>query len=74
MNVRLIHIPGETPDQIGVWLPDSKVMLPADDVYKAFPNLYAIRGNYHIFYWLTTNYFEISMLDSGEVISARLSI
>ena len=44
LKLRLIHIPGETPDQIGVWLPDSKILMPADDVYKAFPNLYAIRG------------------------------
>ncbi len=40
----LIHAPGETPDQIVVWLPDKKVLLPADNYYKSFPNLYAIRG------------------------------
>jgi alkyl sulfatase BDS1-like metallo-beta-lactamase superfamily hydrolase len=40
----LMHAPGETPDQILVWLPDEKVLLPADNFYKAFPNLYAIRG------------------------------
>jgi alkyl sulfatase BDS1-like metallo-beta-lactamase superfamily hydrolase len=40
----LIHAPGETPDQIVVWLPDKQVLLPADDFYKSFPNLYAIRG------------------------------
>ena len=39
-----IHIPGETSDQMGVWLPDSRILLVADDLYKAFPNLYAIRG------------------------------
>ncbi|XP_067651706.1 linear primary-alkylsulfatase-like [Haliotis asinina] len=44
VNMKLVHIPGETPDQIGVWLPDQKVFLCADDVYRAFPNLYAIRG------------------------------
>jgi len=40
----LLHAPGETDDQILVWLPDEKVLLPGDNVYKAFPNLYTIRG------------------------------
>ena len=40
----LAHAPGETPDQISVWLPQKKVLLPADNFYKSFPNLYAIRG------------------------------
>lgn len=40
----LIHAPGETPDQTIVWLPDKKVLLPADNYYHSFPNLYAIRG------------------------------
>jgi alkyl sulfatase BDS1-like metallo-beta-lactamase superfamily hydrolase len=39
-----VHAPGETPDQIFVWLPDKKVLLPGDNFYKSFPNLYAIRG------------------------------
>ncbi|CAH1789668.1 unnamed protein product [Owenia fusiformis] len=44
LTLRLIHVPGETPDQICVWIPEKRVLLPADDIYKAFPNLYAIRG------------------------------
>jgi alkyl sulfatase BDS1-like metallo-beta-lactamase superfamily hydrolase len=40
----LLHAPGETDDQILVWLPEEKVLLPGDNVYKAFPNLYTIRG------------------------------
>ncbi len=40
----LIHAPGETPDQIVVWLPDKKVLIAADNFYRSFPNLYAIRG------------------------------
>ena len=44
LNLTFIHIPGETPDQMGVWLADQRVLLPADDIYKTFPNLYAIRG------------------------------
>jgi alkyl sulfatase BDS1-like metallo-beta-lactamase superfamily hydrolase len=40
----LMHAPGETPDQTVVWLPEQRVLLPADNFYHAFPNLYAIRG------------------------------
>ncbi|CAK8689077.1 unnamed protein product [Clavelina lepadiformis] len=40
----LIHTPGETDDQITVWIPEWKVVLPADNIYEAFPNIYAIRG------------------------------
>ncbi len=44
MKLILVHAPGETPDQIFIWLPQKKVLLPADNFYKSFPNLYAIRG------------------------------
>ncbi|XP_076812909.1 linear primary-alkylsulfatase-like [Clavelina lepadiformis] len=40
----LLHTPGETDDQITVWIPEWKVVLSADNIYEAFPNLYAIRG------------------------------
>jgi alkyl sulfatase BDS1-like metallo-beta-lactamase superfamily hydrolase len=43
-RLQLIHSPGETDDQIVVWLPEERVLLPGDNVYKAFPNLYTIRG------------------------------
>jgi len=44
LQVRLVHAPGETDDQIFVWLPERGVLLPGDNIYKAFPNLYSIRG------------------------------
>jgi alkyl sulfatase BDS1-like metallo-beta-lactamase superfamily hydrolase len=44
VRIVLAHAPGETPDQIMVWLPDKKALLPADNIYRAFPNLYTIRG------------------------------
>ncbi len=44
MELKLIHAPGETDDQIAVWWPKHKALFPADNVYKSFPNLYAIRG------------------------------
>jgi len=42
--MKLVYIPGETEDQIGVWLPEARAFLCGDDIYRAFPNLYAIRG------------------------------
>jgi alkyl sulfatase BDS1-like metallo-beta-lactamase superfamily hydrolase len=44
INLELIHAPGETDDQIVVWMPDKKVLIAADNFYKSFPNLYTIRG------------------------------
>ncbi|MBU0544058.1 MAG: MBL fold metallo-hydrolase [Proteobacteria bacterium] len=47
INLELIHAPGETDDQIIVWMPDKKVLIAADNYYKSFPNLYTIRGTSH---------------------------
>jgi alkyl sulfatase BDS1-like metallo-beta-lactamase superfamily hydrolase len=44
VKVELVHAPGETNDQLFVWLPEKRTLLPGDNVYKAFPNLYTIRG------------------------------
>lgn len=43
--VQLIAAPGETDDQINVWLPEDKVLCSGDNYYKSWPNLYAIRGS-----------------------------
>jgi alkyl sulfatase BDS1-like metallo-beta-lactamase superfamily hydrolase len=42
--MQLVHAPGETRDQLFVWLPQRGVLLCGDNFYKAFPNLYTIRG------------------------------
>jgi alkyl sulfatase BDS1-like metallo-beta-lactamase superfamily hydrolase len=44
VRLQLLHTPGETRENIAVWLPDRRVLLSGDDFYKAFPTLYAIRG------------------------------
>ncbi|HVT34987.1 MAG TPA: alkyl sulfatase dimerization domain-containing protein [Nevskiaceae bacterium] len=44
IHFKLVHAPGETPDQLFMWLPERKVLLCGDNVYRAFPNLYTIRG------------------------------
>ena len=43
-KIQLFHAPGETNDQLFVWLPEKKAMFPGDNFYKTFPNLYTIRG------------------------------
>ena len=44
VKIELFHAPGETNDQLFVWLPEKKALFPGDNVYKTFPNLYTIRG------------------------------
>lgn len=44
VKIELYFAPGETDDQIFVWLPEKHVLLPGDNFYRAFPNLYTIRG------------------------------
>lgn len=44
IHFKLVHAPGETPDHLYMWLPERKILLPGDNVYRAFPNLYTIRG------------------------------
>ena len=42
--IELHEAPGETDDQLFVWLPKRKTLFPGDNYYSAFPNLYTIRG------------------------------
>ncbi|HEY1077534.1 MAG TPA: alkyl sulfatase dimerization domain-containing protein [Fontimonas sp.] len=44
IHFQLVHAPGETDDHLYVWLPERRILLPGDNLYKAFPNLYTIRG------------------------------
>ena len=47
IDIELYHAPGETNDQLFVWLPQKKALMPGDNLYKTFPNLYTIRGTTH---------------------------
>lgn len=47
IRIEMEHTPGETNDHIFLWLPDKKLMIPGDNFYRSFPNLYAIRGTAH---------------------------
>ena len=44
LEIVLYSAPGETSDQLIIWIPADKTLLCADDYYWAFPNLYTIRG------------------------------
>ena len=44
IEIELYHAPGETNDQLFVWLPERRALFPGDNFYKTFPNLYTIRG------------------------------
>lgn len=44
VRLQLLHTAGETRENTAIWLPDRGVLLPGDNFYRAFPNLYAIRG------------------------------
>ena len=47
ISIELYHAPGETNDQLFVWLPNHESLMPGDNIYKTFPNLYTIRGTTH---------------------------
>jgi len=44
VKFKLCWAPGETDDHIFVWLPDQRALIPGDNFYWSFPNLYTIRG------------------------------
>lgn len=44
VELELIHTPGESDENIAVWLPEKKVLLAGDDFLKTFPNIAPLRG------------------------------
>lgn len=44
LTIELIEASGETHDQIMVWVPADRTLISGDNFYRAFPNLYTIRG------------------------------
>ncbi len=45
IEFQMIAAPGETDDQIFVWIPKFKILCCGDNYYESRPNLYAIRGS-----------------------------
>ncbi|HIA03523.1 MAG TPA: alkyl/aryl-sulfatase, partial [Myxococcales bacterium] len=44
ISIELVEAHGETHDQLFVWIPQMGALMPGDNYYHAFPNLYTIRG------------------------------
>lgn len=44
VTIDLVAAPGETADQLYVWLPDEKVVFAGDNFYQSWPNVYPLRG------------------------------
>ncbi|HAY46334.1 MAG TPA: alkyl sulfatase [Gammaproteobacteria bacterium] len=44
VKLDLVAAPGETDDQLYVWLPEQRVIFAGDNFYQSWPNLYPLRG------------------------------
>lgn len=44
IRLELVAAPGETADQLYVWLPDQRVVFAGDNFYQSWPNVYPLRG------------------------------
>ncbi len=44
ISLDVTHNPGETDDQVLVWFEAERVAFAGDNMYRSWPNLYAIRG------------------------------
>jgi alkyl sulfatase BDS1-like metallo-beta-lactamase superfamily hydrolase len=44
MRLELVAAPGETDDQLYVWLPEQRVVFAGDNFYQSWPNVYPLRG------------------------------
>jgi uncharacterized sulfatase len=44
LRLELVAAPGETDNQLYVWLPDRRVVFAGDNFYKSWPNTYPLRG------------------------------
>ena len=45
IHLNLLFAPGETDDQMYIWLPEDKIICSGDNYYASWPNLYAPRGS-----------------------------
>jgi alkyl sulfatase BDS1-like metallo-beta-lactamase superfamily hydrolase len=42
--IELVEAHGETHDQLFLWIPKLETLMPGDNYYASFPNLYTVRG------------------------------
>lgn len=68
IKMELVRVPGETDDQMLIWLPDDGVLCCGDNFYACFPNLYALRGSQYrdIAQWIHS--LEVLMSYPAEVL------
>ena len=44
VTLELVKAPGETDDQLYVWLPEERIVFAGDNFYQSWPNVYPLRG------------------------------
>ena len=44
ISIELVAAPGETDDQLYVWLPEQRVVFAGDNFVQSWPNVYPLRG------------------------------
>lgn len=44
VNFEIVAAPGETNDQLYVWLPEQRIVFAGDNFYQSWPNIYPLRG------------------------------
>lgn len=44
VELQLVAAPGETDDQLYVWLPEQRILFAGDNFYQSWPNTYPLRG------------------------------
>ncbi len=44
VTIDLVTAPGETADQLYVWMPKEKIVFAGDNFYQSWPNVYPLRG------------------------------
>jgi len=44
IKLELVAAPGETDDQLYVWLPEQRIVFAGDNFYQSWPNVYPLRG------------------------------
>jgi alkyl sulfatase BDS1-like metallo-beta-lactamase superfamily hydrolase len=73
IDLELVMAPGETPDHMVVWYPEKKILFSGDNFYRAFPNLYAIRGTAYRDYDTWADSLDQLMAFEPEVLAPGLT-
>lgn len=68
VSLELVAAPGETDDQLYVWYPAQKTLFAGDNLYRSFPNLYAIRGTPYrdVYAWVAS--LDLMLAEGAEAV------